>query len=142
MPNNPQFSDGTVEASVNAETALANGGTIQLYSGTQPTDANTAITTQELLDTLDLSATAFAAATASGSPGSRIVTALANAIAGADAVATGSVTWARVFASNGTTVVCDCSVGTTGADIDLNTTALVSGIPVSITSFSISRPET
>jgi hypothetical protein len=42
--------------------------------------------------------------------------------------------------ADGTTVVCDGDVSTSGASLNLNTTAIVSGGPVNITSFSITAP--
>lgn len=142
MPLNPFFSDETVKAAVDAAAAKANGGTLKIYTGTQPTDANTALGAQTLLATLTLSATAFAASTASGSAGSRIVTATANAITGdLSADATGTATWFRVLKSDGTSIVMDGAVGTSGSDLNLATTSLVAGEEVDITSFAITQTE-
>jgi hypothetical protein len=141
MANNPFFADATCIASVNAVAALCNTGFIEIYTGTQPADANTAISGNTLLATLDLSATAFATATASGTAPTRIVSANANAITNATAAATGTATWFRCYASNGTTVVFDGSVGTSGADLNLTATAITTGETVSVTSFSITQNE-
>jgi hypothetical protein len=43
--------------------------------------------------------------------------------------------------SDGTTVIMDGSVGTSGADLNLATTSLVAGVDVEITSFTLSQPE-
>ena len=80
MANNPFFSDEAAKAAVDAVAALCNTGTLKIYTGTQPTDANTALGAQTLLATLTLSSTAFGASSASGSAGSKIVTATANTI--------------------------------------------------------------
>ena len=91
MANNPFFSDTAVKAAVDAVTALANSGKLRIYDGSQPTDANTAVGAQVKLAELTLNATAFAASAASGSAGSKVVTANANAITGdlsADATGT------------------------------------------------------
>ena len=141
MALNPQFSDATVIAGLAAQGALANGGTILFYTGTQPTDANTAVGAQTLLATLTLSATAFGTPVASGSPGSRTVTMTANTITGANAGATGTAAWFRILGS-GSAVVFDGSVGTSAADCIVNTTSFVSGIPVGVSSCTITRPET
>ena len=142
MALNPFFSDETVKAAVDAAAAKANGGTLKIYTGTQPTDANTALGAQTLLATLTLSATAFAASVASGSAGSRIVTATANAITGdLSADATGTATWFRVLKSDGTSIVMDGAVGTSGSDLNLATTSLVAGEEVDITSFAITQTE-
>jgi hypothetical protein len=141
MALNPFFSDATVIADVAAITALVNGGTLNIYTSPQPTDANTAITSQTLLVSLPFSGTAFGTPTASGSAGSRVVTATANAITTENATATGTAAWFRVLESNGTSVVFDGSAGTGTNDLVLNTTSLVSGGPVSITSFTITQNE-
>jgi hypothetical protein len=142
MANAPFFSDATTIASVNAIAALVNSGFLKIYSGSQPTDANTAITSQTLLSTLTFGSTAFATATASGSAGSKVVTATANAI-GSDtnAAATGTASWFRAYKSDNTTGAFDGSVGTSGADLNLNTTSIVSGATVSVTAFSITELE-
>lgn len=89
-------------AALDAVTANLNGGTIEIYTGTQPAGPGTAITSQTLLATLTLSATAFAAA----SGGS----AAANTITPGTAVATGTAAWARWKSSGGTPRM-DCAVG-------------------------------
>jgi 5-hydroxyisourate hydrolase-like protein (transthyretin family) len=48
--------------------------------------------------------------------------------------ATGTATWARIVKSDGTTHILDCSVGTSAADIILNTTSIVAGAAVAVTS--------
>ena len=49
MSNNPFFTDATTIASVTAVTALLTNGYLEIYNGTQPTDANTAVGAQVLL---------------------------------------------------------------------------------------------
>lgn len=140
MANNPFFADASVIAEVNALAATVNGGTLNIYSGTQPADANTALSGQVLLVTLTLSATAFAAAAASGSPGSKVVTAAANAITAGTAAATGTAAWFRILTS-GSAACIDGSVGTSGCDLNLSSTAITSGAVVSVSSFTISQNE-
>jgi len=142
VPNNPFFSDETAKAAVDAAAAKCNGGTLKIYAGSQPTDANTAVGAQTLLATLTLSATAFAASSASGSAGSKVVTATANTITGdTSADATGTAAWFRVLKSDGTSVVFDGSVGTSGCDLNLATTSIVAGEEVDVTSFAITMLE-
>jgi hypothetical protein len=50
--------------------------------------------------------------------------------------ATGTATWFRIVTSGGTHVI-DGNVGTSGSDLNLSTTSIVSGASVSITSFTI-----
>jgi hypothetical protein len=137
---NPFFADATVIADVTAIDALCNSGTLNIYSGTQPTDANTAIGAQVLLATVTFNATAFGTPVASGSAGSKIVTATANSITSGTAVATNTAAWFRVLTSGAATVF-DGSVGTATADLVLNTTSIVSGGTVGVTSFTITQTE-
>jgi hypothetical protein len=140
MATNPFFADATVIAAMNALTATANSGTLNIYTGSQPTDANTAIGAQTLLVTLTFGSTAFATAVASGSAGSKIVTATANAITAGTAVATGTAAWFRILTS-GSAVCIDGSVGTSGADLNLSSTSISSGAVVSVSSFTITQTE-
>jgi uncharacterized glyoxalase superfamily protein PhnB len=142
MANNPFFSDEATKAAVDAVAALCNSGTLKIYSGSQPTDANTAIGAQVLLATLTLGSTAFAASSASGSAGSKVVTATANTITGdTSADATGTAAWFRVLKSNGTSIVMDGSVGVSGCDLNVATTAFVTGADIEVTSFAITQLE-
>jgi hypothetical protein len=142
MTNTPFFSDAAAKAAVDAVAALCNSGTLKIYTGSQPTDANTAVGAQTLLATLTLSATAFPASSASGSAGSKVVTATANTITDdSSADATGTAAWFRVLKSDGTTVVFDGSVGTTGCDLNLASVSIVAAEDVSVTSFTITLTE-
>lgn len=104
---------------------------LKIYTGTQPTDADTAVGAQTLLATLTCNAT-FAPAASGG-----VLT--LNSIAAANAVAGGTAAWFRLTNSAGTTTVCDGSVGTSGADLNLVTTTIVSGQPVQVTSFTVTE---
>lgn len=142
MASNIFFSDTAIIAAVGAVKALLNSGTIKVYSGTQPADCNTAVTSQTLLATLTFSSTAFGSATASGSAGSKVVTATANSITSdTNAAATGTATWFRAWESGGTTAVLDGSVGTSGADLNLSTVSIIAGGTVECTGFTLSQPE-
>lgn len=135
MANNPLPYDATVEASVNAVTALLNSGFIKIYTGSQP--ALNGALTGTLLATLTFGSTAFAAATAAGG----VVTAAANAITSGTAGNTGAAGYFALVASNGTTIVATGSVGTSGADLNLNTLTITSGNTVSCSSFLITEAE-
>ena len=117
-------------AMLNAIAALMNGGSIKFYDGSQPVNANTAVSSQNLLATLTFSATAFASA--SGGSAS------ANAITSATIGTTGTCTWARIVESDGTTVVTDCDVGTSGKDITVPTTAFQQNVTLSCSALTIS----
>lgn len=115
------------DAMLDAITTAAGGSALlNIYSGTRPATGGTATT---LLAQLTCNAT-FAPASSAG-----VLT--LNAIASASASATGTASWARLYKSDGTTFVMDLSVGTSGADINLNSTALASGATVSVSSATI-----
>ena len=59
MAMNLQISNTAANAAVAALAALANGGSIAIYTGTQPANANTGLSGNTLLAQLALSATAF-----------------------------------------------------------------------------------
>lgn len=112
--------------------AGAGAGTLKLYSGTQPADANTALSGNTLLATLTFTDPSAAAASAGVLTFSAITEDSA-----ADATAT--ATFGRVQDSNGV-VVFDGDVGTSGAMIVLNTASIVTGGPVRVTTATITLP--
>ncbi len=117
----------TKNAQLNAYGANFNSGLLKIYAGTVPADADAALTSQTLLGTQTMGATAFAAA-AAGSMS-------ANPITQGNAVATGTASFYRAYKGDGTTVIEQGTVGTSGADLNLNTTSIVNGGPIQITSF-------
>jgi hypothetical protein len=135
MANNPQFYDATVIAAVNSATSLLNNGFLNIYTGGQPSlDGGISGT---LLVSLAFGATAFASATASGGT----VTATANSITNGTAGNTGTAGYFALLKSDDATVVATGSVGTSGADLNLSTTAIVSGAVVSCSSFTITQAQ-
>ncbi|CDS48908.1 hypothetical protein [Polaromonas sp. CG9_12] len=126
MPLNTQISDATVNAQANALAALCNSGTIKVYDGVQPATSDTALSGNTLGVTMTFGATAFPAAV------SGLLT--ANAITAGTAVATITPTFARIFKSDGTTVVMDVSAGAAGANMTIG--AFSTGTTVSVTTFT------
>jgi hypothetical protein len=61
-----------------------------------------------------------------------------NAITGANAVATGVCTWARLT-SSGATFVADFSVGTSGTDLTMVSTSFTSGQPITASGITITE---
>lgn len=104
-------------------TAAGANAKLRIYDGTRPATGGTVT---NLLAELPCNAT-FAPAASSGTLTMNAIT------ADAAADATGTATWARIVTS-GNTFVLDCSVGTSGADINLNTTSIVIGANVAVTS--------
>jgi hypothetical protein len=121
--------NATLDASLN----VLNSGFIRIYSGTRPTDSDTALSGNTLLAQLTFGSTAFAAATG----GSKTANAITEDTL---ADATGTASFARLFRSNGTTVHSDISVGTSGAELNLNTLSIVQNAAVAVTSCVINFP--
>jgi hypothetical protein len=102
---------------------------LRIYSGAEPANVAAAIT-GTLLAELICSASAFAPASTAGVLSPTLPATL-------NAVATNTATHWRVYKADGTTAVIQGSAGTTGTDMILNTTSIVSGGPVAITSWTI-----
>jgi hypothetical protein len=129
MALNPKLSNVAANAEADAVCALANNGFLRIYDQTQPVTADTAVGAQVLLAELTFGATAFGAASSG--------VATANAIAqDASANATGTATWFRVLKTDGTTVLFDGSVGTSGANLNLNSVAITTGAAVQVTALT------
>jgi len=133
MATNFRITTAMKNAGLDAEFGSAqNSGLVRVYDGIQPAGPATAVTSQNLLVTLTLNATAWAAA----SGGSKA----ANAITSGVAVATGTAAWFRILDSTGVTAYADGSVDTSSADMILPTTSIVSGVTVSCSSLVVSVP--
>jgi len=129
MAVNTQISDAAVNAQADALATLLNNGYLRIYDGTQAATADTALGAQVLLAELRFNATAAPAAS------SGVLT--FNAITpDSSANATGTATWFRCLKSDGTTVVMDGSVGTSAANMIMATTSIVTGVQVSVSSFT------
>lgn len=133
MANSPKRTAEAANAACDAMTALVNGGTLKIYtvgSGV-PATASAAITDQVLLATLTLANPAF------GSASSGVAT--ANAITGdTSADATGTASFFRLLTSGGSSRF-QGLCGTSGSDLNLNTTSIVSGAQVDVTSLTITE---
>jgi hypothetical protein len=99
---------------------------LRIYDGTRPATGGTA--TNKLAELACSSA--LGAASAAG-----VLT--LNPISSAGALLAGTATWFRIVKADGTTVIMDGSVGTTGSDINLNSTVISAGATVSVTSGAI-----
>jgi len=127
MANNLKLSNEAVNAEADALSVLLDNGYLRIYDSTQPATANTAIGSQVLLAELRFNADAAAAATAG------VLT--FNAITqDSSANNTGTASWFRALKSDGSTVMFDGTVGTSGCDINIATTAIVAGAIVGVTS--------
>lgn len=113
-------------------TALIDAGTagfLDIYDGTQPTNADTAIGSQTLLAHLTFSSTSF--------PGASSGAMTANTItADSSANATGTASWFRITNSSAAAII-DGTVGTSGSDLNLNTVAITSGVEVAVSELTL-----
>ena len=131
MASNLQYSNGTRNAQQEGLITYAGSGTIiHLYTGTQPANANTALSGNTLLVSLTV---------AGGFGTDSNGTLTLGTVSPNTAVAAGTVTFFRITKSDNSTVVMDGSVGTSGADLNLNTTTINLNDTVAITSGTIIR---
>lgn len=103
---------------------------LRIYDGTQPATGGAATT---LLAELTCNAT-FAPASSGG------VLTLNAITSDPSANATGTATWFRIVQSGGSTHVFDGTVGTSGADLNLNSVSIVATGSVAVSSFTITAP--
>jgi len=131
MASNLKYSNGTRDAQQQGLITYAGSAAIiHIYDGTQPANANTAISTQTLLVALNVSGSF-------GTDSNGTIT--MSSVTSATAVATGTATFFRITKSDNSTVVMDGSVGTSGTDMILDNTSIATGQTVSITSGTIIR---
>ena len=112
--------------------AGAGNGIITMYTGTQPVNADTAVSGNTVLGVLTFSKPSAPSATGG-------VLTFSTITQDSAADNSGTATWARISTSSGGTVF-DCDVGTSGATIILNTTAITVGGPIQISSFTLTDP--
>ncbi len=119
-------------AAADAVTALADGGFLRIFDGAQPFNADTALSGQTLIAELQLGTPAFVAAVDG--------VALSEAITDEDAaLATGTVTWFRIYASDGTTSLWDGSVGVGEANLNFDDTQITVDDIVTVVSLVFSE---
>ena len=123
-------SQSGVGAALAAFCALHNNGSLQFFSGTQPATPETALSGNTLLCTATYSAAAFGAP-AFSTPNMEAVASFT--AANFDPVATDVCTFARAYEADGTTVLADYTVGTTGTDIIIGNTTIQTGVPLAVT---------
>jgi hypothetical protein len=111
--------------------AWMDGGEIQIYDGTRPTDADTAITTQVNLVTFDIP-------DPSGTVTNGVFT--GDEIELEIVLESGTAAWARVVDSTAATIFdADVGVNGSGSLIELDNISLVEGATVTVTSFTLTE---
>lgn len=131
MANNPHVLLATRHAQLDRITTdLSTSAIFNIYAGVQPADTSAATTAANtIVAALAFPSTnAFAAAAASAMS--------ANTITSDSSAAGGTAAWFSLTKSTGLRVI-DGSVGTSGADLNLNSLTITTGSTVSITAFTV-----
>lgn len=111
--------------------------TLTIYSGTPPALVDSSLSGNTVLAQLDMSNPAFGSAV-DINPGAR---ATASAISDDTAAnATGTATFFRILDRNGVPRI-QGSVGTSGAELNMNSVAIQVNATVSVTSLTVTMPE-
>ena len=126
-------STGLAEA-IDAGTAAV----IEIYSGSVPANADASIGAATLLASLACSATAFSGFSDTGTAARAT---FGSITADSSADATGTASFFRIKTQTGGTVIAQGTVGTSSADLILNTTSITAGSTVSISAGTIDLPE-
>lgn len=111
---------------------------IEIYSGSIPGNADAAIAAATLLASLTCSAAISSGITDTGSAARMTLGAITS---DSSADATGTAAFFRIKTQTGGTVIAQGTVGTSGADLILNTVAISAGSTVAISSAYIDLPE-
>lgn len=128
MANELKLSNAAANAQADALARLLDGGYLRIYSGTKPSNADTA-TAETLLAELRYSNPSAPAASAG-------VLTMSAITKDSSARASGAAAWFRSMGSDGTTVVLDGTVGTAGCDLNLNSVNIAVGAEVSVSAFT------
>ena len=131
MALNPKTAVARRNAMLDNCLGALDGGFLDIYDGTQPVDADTPINAQVKLARLTFGTPAFDPA-ANGSASAKSIA------SDISADATGTATWFRCLKTNGTSVF-DGSVGTSGANLNLNSVIISAGALVSCSSFVVTQ---
>ena len=114
------------------DVGTGDNGTLELRTGSAPTNISDAAT-GTLLVTIDLADPAF------GSANSGSASANGTPLEGT-AVDDGTIGYGRVLDADGNARLDESDVGTSGNNITVNTTDVVSGATVTVNSFTVSQP--
>lgn len=145
--------DALLGASGDSLANLLNTGVLDIYSGTQPTNADTA-ESGTLLVRITLSSGAFTPGTATnglnfGTPASGVLPKSTGEIWSGVAVADGTAGWFRFYANTATmftdgasttAVRMDGAISTSGAELNMANLSIVTGGTTTIDGFNITLP--
>jgi len=133
MANAPKFYQTQLKTNLDAIATLLNSGFLEIYSGGQPAVDGSLTGTK--IAKLTFGSTAFGASSASAGT----VTATANSITSDTSAVGGTAGYFALVKTDDSTVVATGSVGTSAADLNLNSLTISSGATVSCSSFTITQ---
>lgn len=111
---------------------------LAIYDGARPAGPDTAVTSQNKLVEFNLPDPCFGAAV----DGAQGATATANAITAVNAGLSGTAAWFRIVNGDGNPVIDGLVTDTAGAgDLKVSSTAIISGIEVSVVSLTFLQPK-
>lgn len=141
MANAFFVTNAVAQAMLTALGTAADAGTaavIEIYAGSIPADADAAIGAATLLASLTCSAN-ISAGISDATGKARMTLGAITSDSSADA--TGTASFFRIKTQTGGTVIAQGTVGTSSADLILNTVAISAGSTVAISSATIDLPE-
>jgi hypothetical protein len=131
VANNPHFLTATRNTMLNdITTSIGTSALFNIYAGVQPADVSSATTAANVI----ISQLTFPTTNAFGAASAGSMT--ANTITSDSSAVGGTAAWFSITKSTGARVA-DGSVGTSGADLNLNSVTITTGATVAITAFSI-----
>lgn len=129
-----------LDAVVDLIDAGAGAGVVNIYDGTEPADADAALSGNTLLASITLNDPAFGGAT-DNTPGA-IAAANGLPVTDTSADATGTASFFRVLDSDSNVIMQgDVTATAGGGDMEINSTSIVAGAAVRITTFNATMPE-
>lgn len=129
----PAATANAMADALDARVNTGGAGSLVIYSGDEPATGDTALSGNTALATFTLSNPAFSAA----SSGTLTLAGTPLTVA---ASATGTASFFRIYENDGTTVVTQGTIGTTGQQLNLSSLSLVTDFDVTITSGLVSVP--
>lgn len=131
MALNPHFSAAWRNQALDQlTTSLGTSALLHIYAGVQPADVSSAVTAANVV----LASLTAPTTNAFGAAAAGVIT--ANAIGSAAAATGGTAVWFSWVKSTGARVF-DGSVGTSGADLNLNSTTIVTAAQVAVSAFTV-----
>jgi hypothetical protein len=131
MALNPHFRESLRNTALDTvTTALSTSAIFVLYAGAQPANTDAAVTAANTV----VASLAFPSTNAFAAAVSGVLT--ANTITQDASAAGGTAAWFSLQKATGLRIA-DGSVGTSGADLNLNAVAITTGAAVSVTSFTV-----